>query len=96
MQTKKSYSKSRESIYQHLMNQGFSSSLILSKLDHHYSKDDDKEKELLRQLYYKTLPKLQGNPYEKCQKWVKKALSKGFSYQDAKSLCEDIDIENMD
>mgnify|MGYP001550266253 CR=1 FL=1 len=94
--TKKSYSKSRESIYQYLMNQGFSSSLIMSKLDHHYSKDDGKEKELLRQLFYKTLPKLQGNSYEKCQKWVKKALSKGFLYQDAKSLCEDINFENMD
>lgn len=94
--SKKSYQKSKESIYQYLMNQGFSSSLILSKIDQAYYIDDDKERELLSQLFYKTLPKLQGNLYEKCEQWLKKALTKGFSYQEAKSFCEVIDIENMD
>lgn len=92
----RSFQKTKESIYHHLLSQGFSSSKIFSILDQRLNKNEEKEREALHTLFQKTYPKLKGNAYEKCQLWIKKALSKGFNYKDAKHKCEEIQHANMD
>lgn len=91
----KSYQKQKEWLYQNLISKGFSTSLITSILDTYLEKDTLSELQHLKTLFHKTEHKLQGNRYEKCQMWIKKATSKGFSYHDAKQLCEGIN-ENLD
>ncbi len=92
----KSYQKQKEWIYQHLVSKGFSNALITSALEKTFIKEDASEQKHLLSLFHKTVHKLKGDAYEKCQMWIKKATSKGFSYYDAKKLCEEIMHENMD
>lgn len=47
----------------------------------------------LQTFFMKTSRKLKGSPYEKCQSWIKKAMQHGYSYEDAKIYCKEIDDE---
>lgn len=92
----KSYQKQKEWLYLNLVSKGFSNSLVTSILEKNIHKEESDEQKHMVSLFHKTAHKLKGNSYEKCQMWIKKATSKGFSYHDAKKLCEEIMNENLD
>jgi SOS response regulatory protein OraA/RecX len=68
---------------------GFSYESIQSYLNTRSLEKED-EKQLLERLFIKKAHQLKGNPFEKCQSWIRYALSKGFEYEDAKRKCEDM------
>ena len=68
---------------------GFSSDAIQSMMTT-ISVEKEDESKLLETLFLKKKQRLKGTSYEKCQTWIKYALSKGFDYDDAKTKCEDI------
>lgn len=84
-----SYQETKQKVYQKLLRLGFNSSLSLSTIESlHIPKDLDES--LLDQLFNKKHSKLKGNAYEKCQMFIKMAVSKGFDYHLAKKKCEEI------
>ena len=79
----------KQKIYQKLYTLGYDSSLITPLLERIEVLKEDESK-LLDMHFNKRVSKLKGTSYEKCQLWIRYAISKGFNYQDAKLKCEDI------
>jgi SOS response regulatory protein OraA/RecX len=79
----------KQKIYQKLYTLGFESETIMPLLDKIEVLKED-ELKLLDTHFNKRVSKLKGTPYEKCQLWIRYAISKGFNYQEAKMKCEEI------
>lgn len=79
----------KRKIYQKLFALGFETTLITPLLSN-ISVPKEDELKLLDAHFNKRQSKLKGTPYEKCQLWIRYAVSKGFDYRDAKAKCEDI------
>jgi SOS response regulatory protein OraA/RecX len=96
-QKKRSYQALRDKMYQHGLSKGFDRHDIQAWISQHLKANDDDETIALHHFYTRTFEKIRtqinDNP---CQKWTLKAVSKGFSYAQAKSLCEEKYNETMD
>jgi SOS response regulatory protein OraA/RecX len=79
----------KQKIYQKLYTLGFESDTIMPLLNTIEVLKED-ELKLLDTHFNKRVSKLKGTPYEKCQLWIRYAISKGFNYQEAKMKCEEI------
>jgi SOS response regulatory protein OraA/RecX len=89
---KLSHQKKLQKCYLYASQLGYENTLIQASLVMIEKAPLDEEVSL-KTFFIKTLRKLKGTPYEKCQTWIKKAMQHGYNYEDAKIYCKEIDNE---
>ena len=49
----------------------------------------------IKMFFIKTQKKLKGDIKEQCQTWIKKAMQQGFSYENAKLFCKELEHDTV-
>lgn len=94
---KSSFKAQQQKIYRYGLLKGFDRKDIQLWMTQNLNLNDEDEWMALKKLYERTFDKIFRQSNENaCQKWISKAVSKGFSYTKAKALCEEKLYETMD